>query len=264
VSVLKEHSENVQSLVPVIGPARMFNILRQLDQCKSIDELRDCLLDCIKPYGFKGFTLAIDRKVKSLYVHTAVMIGWPLEANKSYIANNLFSVDPITLLWQKTTDTFVWDLSIYDQSRKDHAQIVALRRELGVHGGICIPVQEYMGGRSTLFLSGAGFPSCPDTLVELRVITQHLVTRIYSLRCTNSPLTESKVMFERESSLSAREKQVLGWIAFGKSSREVGMIMGISEHTVNDHIASTVTKLDASNRTDAVLRALLLDEIDLK
>jgi DNA-binding CsgD family transcriptional regulator len=56
---------------------------------------------------------------------------------------------------------------------------------------------------------------------------------------------------------------VLGWIAFGKSSREAAIIMGISEHTVNDYIASAITKLGASNRTEAVMRAVLTGQIDL-
>ncbi|MGL4438546.1 MAG: LuxR C-terminal-related transcriptional regulator [Bosea sp. (in: a-proteobacteria)] len=41
------------------------------------------------------------------------------------------------------------------------------------------------------------------------------------------------------------------------------MILEISEHTVNDYIASGVAKLNASNRTEAVLRALLTNQIDL-
>ncbi len=56
---------------------------------------------------------------------------------------------------------------------------------------------------------------------------------------------------------------MFGWIAFGKSSRDVAGIMSISEHTVNDYIASVMTKLQASNRTEAVLRALLTNQIDL-
>ncbi len=41
------------------------------------------------------------------------------------------------------------------------------------------------------------------------------------------------------------------------------MIMAISEHTVNDHIASAISRLQASNRTEAVMRALLTYQIDL-
>jgi LuxR family transcriptional regulator, quorum-sensing system regulator BjaR1 len=240
------------------------DILRKLDQCLSVDALRDTLLECLTPHGFKGFTFAIHRKLKSLSIHTALMVSWPSAANKMYLSNNLFCVDPVILNWQKTNEPFVWDLSIYDQNRRDHAQILALRRELGVSGGICVPIQECMAGCSTLFLSGAGFPDDPDTLLELRVITTHLMTRVYSLRGLESPRTQSNVVFDRETTLTTREKQVLGWIAFGKSSREVGTIMSLSEHTVNDHIAHAIHKLDASNRTDAVLRALLLDEIDIK
>ena len=37
----------------------------------------------------------------------------------------------------------------------------------------------------------------------------------------------------------------------------------LSEHTVNDYITSSVTKLHAPNRTEAVLRALLTNQMDL-
>jgi DNA-binding CsgD family transcriptional regulator len=63
--------------------------------------------------------------------------------------------------------------------------------------------------------------------------------------------------------LSVRERQVFGWLAFGKTSWDVSVIMSISEHTVNEYIASGVQKLKASNRTEAVMRALLTNQIDL-
>ena len=57
-------------------------------------------------------------------------------------------------------------------------------------------------------------------------------------------------------SLSPREREVLGWVAQGKSSREVGVLLGISSRTVNEHVTSAVRKLRANNRTHAVAIAL--------
>jgi DNA-binding CsgD family transcriptional regulator len=57
-------------------------------------------------------------------------------------------------------------------------------------------------------------------------------------------------------SLSPRELEVLRWVAQGKSSREISVLLGITSRTVNEHVTSTVRKLSAKNRTHAVAIAL--------
>ena len=52
--------------------------------------------------------------------------------------------------------------------------------------------------------------------------------------------------------LSERERQVLEYIAYGRSNKEIGRILYISEHTVKTHVKSILTKLDAMGRTEAI------------
>lgn len=59
--------------------------------------------------------------------------------------------------------------------------------------------------------------------------------------------------------LSDRERQVLRWTAAGKTSSETGVILGISARTVNYHMTSILTKLNAVNKTQAVVKAVTLD-----
>lgn len=58
--------------------------------------------------------------------------------------------------------------------------------------------------------------------------------------------------------LSARELGVLALVAEGMTNQEVGTDLGISADTVKTHIARTLDKLDARDRTHAVARALRL------
>jgi LuxR family transcriptional regulator len=58
--------------------------------------------------------------------------------------------------------------------------------------------------------------------------------------------------------LTAREVEVLRWTADGKTSGEVGMIMAISERTVNFHINNALEKLGAVNKTAGVIKAAML------
>jgi DNA-binding CsgD family transcriptional regulator len=52
--------------------------------------------------------------------------------------------------------------------------------------------------------------------------------------------------------LSKRELEVLQYIANGRSNKEIGTILFISENTVRGHVKSILTKLDAMGRTEAI------------
>lgn len=56
--------------------------------------------------------------------------------------------------------------------------------------------------------------------------------------------------------LSAREIEVLEWVARGKSNREIGRQLHISEATVKTHLIHIFGKLGVSGRTEAVTVAL--------
>jgi len=56
--------------------------------------------------------------------------------------------------------------------------------------------------------------------------------------------------------LSVREREVLGYVRDGRTNKDIAGILGISEHTVNLHVKSILSKLGASSRTEAVTLAL--------
>src|SRR5204862_388708 len=67
-----------------------------------------------------------------------------------------------------------------------------------------------------------------------------------------------------ESVISKREEEVLQMIADGASTVEVAERLYISIKTVKNHLASTYQKLDARDRTQAVLRAGRMGIIQLR
>jgi two-component system, NarL family, response regulator len=56
--------------------------------------------------------------------------------------------------------------------------------------------------------------------------------------------------------LSERELQVLQYMANGRSNKEIGQVLYISENTVKAHVKSILAKLDAMGRTEAIAIAL--------
>jgi transcriptional regulator EpsA len=58
----------------------------------------------------------------------------------------------------------------------------------------------------------------------------------------------------RFTSLSERERQIMEWVAMGKTNPEIGCILSISEFTVKNHMKSIFGKLDVTNRAQAVAK----------
>jgi DNA-binding NarL/FixJ family response regulator len=62
-------------------------------------------------------------------------------------------------------------------------------------------------------------------------------------------------------SLTDRELEVLSLAAKGFTNKAIGVQLGISDRTVQGHLAKIYAKLQASSRTEAVMRAVSLDLI---
>lgn len=66
------------------------------------------------------------------------------------------------------------------------------------------------------------------------------------------------------SSLSERELEVLEYMAAGKSNKEIGNALFISEGTVKVHVSNLMRKLKATGRTEAVNLALMHGVVQLR
>ena len=78
-----------------------------------------------------------------------------------------------------------------------------------------------------------------------------------------SPELASSMLIHGERVISEREEEVLQLIADGLSLPEVAARLYISAKTVRNHLASAYQKLDARDRTQAVLRAVRMGIVRL-
>jgi len=66
------------------------------------------------------------------------------------------------------------------------------------------------------------------------------------------------------SPLSAREKEVLTFIAKGRSNKEIAVALGITEGTVKLHVTSILAKLEVNARTEALVVAVQRGIVDIE
>ncbi len=79
--------------------------------------------------------------------------------------------------------------------------------------------------------------------------------------CLRTSLERRISRLESKSVLSPREREVLHWIASGKSQVEVALILGISERTVEQHVRNARQKLNAVNTVQTIAEAITRREI---
>jgi len=60
----------------------------------------------------------------------------------------------------------------------------------------------------------------------------------------------------RGTSLTPRERQVLGLIAKGQTNRQISRALGVSEKTVKTHVTNLLRRIGAADRTQAALWAV--------
>ena len=99
-----------------------------------------------------------------------------------------------------------------------------------------------------------------DGYVSKSVSSAELVAairRVQGGRCAISPDIANKMAYTlNEPALTEREIKILEHIAAGLSNKEVGAKLGVSEKTIKNRLISMFLKLNASDRTHAVVIAM--------
>lgn len=117
----------------------------------------------------------------------------------------------------------------------------------GFTGGLVIPLSSLDGSRHIVRFDGARGPL---TQVEINDLTMLALHFFQSYDRNRYPLTDNPC------GLTERELEIVRWTARGKTSAEIGVIMSLSDHTVNAYMNNAVKKLDCVNRTQLVAKAL--------
>ncbi len=75
-------------------------------------------------------------------------------------------------------------------------------------------------------------------------------------RCLSPESAEKLTRYIASKKLSDREVEVLGLISRGKSNKEIARLLFVTEDTIKMHVKKILQKLQASDRTQAVVIAI--------
>jgi LuxR family transcriptional regulator len=199
-------------------------------------------------FEFVAYGLRLPLPITSPKIIT--LNSYPPKWQERYADENYLSVDPTVRHGLRSSDPLVWSQEAFHLAPNlwDDAQAVGLNfgwsqsslDTLGLIGMLSL-------ARSSELISAAELAKKETRMRWLAQMAHSALSRVLLNNFKNKEAPQ----------LTTRETEVLKWTADGKSADDIANILKISVNTVNFHIKNITLKLNASNKTAAVLRAAM-------
>lgn len=234
-----------------------FDLLDDFERLDRPDQVMARMAWVLSQFGFTSFIIAtVPEAIGNAYPRF-LMNGWPTEWSNYYARSKFYQDDPIAARCRQTVDPFEWAEATYDPELNPRAErIMRAARDFKLNQGFVVPILRNMGMLSAVVMAGERpeFEARAKRALHLIGIYAHL--RASELVGAAETLRDPKRLTEGE-------REALRWTAAGKSSWEISVILDISEATVVWRLKQAAVKLNAVNRTQAVVKAIMAKEIEL-
>jgi DNA-binding CsgD family transcriptional regulator len=192
------------------------------------------------------------------HIPPAVAMNLPQEWCDRYFERKYYETDPVVRRAPTFSGPFVWD-QLVDRCHLQVGEqlVLAESREAGLKHGVSVPLFG-PSGRVSVVSFASRFEDA-DPLHRM----SHLNTLAWQFHIAFADIAQPSEQATTQMQLSKRERECLRWTAEGKSSWDIGMILKISDNTVNFHIKNAMRKLGTTSRTVAVVKAIRHNFIEL-
>ncbi len=211
-------------------------MVESIQAASSLTELQKAVSTYLDDYGFSTFAFEIVRGTQQANKTLSLMTNYPDEWIERYIKEGYFRDDPVHRRAHGSLVPFEWS-DILDSDVSQKAGLIFREAgEFNIRDGLTIPTR---GMDQTISI----FSVVPD---GIRPEREEALKRHTGALTVLAPLLHEQVLKiihakknprKDGGTLTEREKEVLKWIAIGKTTNEISRILQISSATVNDHAA---------------------------
>lgn len=227
-----------------------------VQRIERVDDVMSAMSDFIGSFGFTSFVVSGVPSEHSDPESMVLLNGWSRDWFRRYVSRKYYLYDPIPLRCQSEVNPFAWSEATYDRWEQPLAHKVMLEAsDLGMADGFCLPIHDAEGQTSCVSMGGESPEISSRSRPALHLAAMFAWMKLRDLR-RRSPLPKKR-------KLTPREREVLTWVAVGKTAWEIGRILSIAESTVVQHLSNAQLKLGAGNRVHAVVCALRSGEISI-
>ena len=200
--------------------------------------------------GFDYFSFGHQQSLPMSNPRFTWLSNYPAKWTEHYVSAGYARIDPRIERARQMAEPFVWNEPLFANT----PTLWQALRSHGLHLGWTVSVLNHPPGISMLSLARRESPldekEASNKSQGLQRLAQLVHVVLVRLVCHR--------LAQDLPALTGREIEVLQWTADGKSAQDIAEILSLSKNTVDFHIKNSVHKLNAPNKTAAVMRAALL------
>lgn len=242
--------------------ALAMDMLRGLAELNSPQALSAKIDRIAGRMGVDHWVYAINLPLLNDRHHQFTLGSYPEAWVSRYLERDYLKIDPVVAHCHDHGTPLLWSEVRERAERAIDPLQIAVRRmfdeasEAGLAAGVSVPLHGpgHCWGLMS-FASRRGHEEALGRRVSDLHLLAHFVheaARPFARSRANATLPE----------LTRRERECLHWAAEGKTSWEMGQLLGVAERTAVFHIQNAARKLDVSGRQAAVARAVSLGLIN--
>lgn len=229
-------------------------LIQSLVTAKGEDDFLSVLAKAVEALGFEyyayGLCFSLNTTRSEYLLRNNYPIGWQkLYENQGYIEN-----DPTVKHGMTTNSPFIWEELLFENEPEFWEEA----NSFGLKSGWA---QSSLLSRNATGMLTVARSNDKFLAKEMSHKAAHMALLNQSVQTGSQRFYLPDLIPELNVPLTFRELETVKWSAEGKTSAEIGMILNITERTVNFHMANTIKKLNVTNKTAAVVRAFQLGYI---
>jgi len=236
--------------------ATIETFIERLKGTSDQEGLRDIFDVSTQELGFRSFSYHMI-KVVGVGVHLPIAVTtYPDQWVQRYIRKGYTALDPVIAKGPQNLMPFSWGeefnpIHLEDNKQK---QFFSEAYDFKLRNGLSIPIHGHAGEFAQLTLIADGSEKEPASIINEQRFTAHLMAMYYHQAAGGMLIEQANKTIKAP--LTPRECDVLRWAAKGKTAWEIASILAIGETTVVYHIENAKTKLGASSRSEAIVKAI--------
>lgn len=228
--------------------------MTEANRAESVDDLFAVLMKAVGKHGLDRavFALMTDHADIGQKASFGIASNYSPDWVEYYFERGLNHTDPVAICASTQEQSFAWvDLEQYMSLSKSQRTIMAMANEAGLYNGIAVPLR---GSGSQI--AGFGFATSEkndafDGNIDMvTAYCNHFYVAYRRLLQRNDPA--KNILF------TDKEREVLKWVAAGKTDAEIAIILNLSRNTIDAHMRKIFKKLEANNRVLAAVKAITL------
>ncbi len=228
---------------------RVDAFVRDVKKLEREEELAEAITEIVGDFGFKYFALTHHVDLRS--ASSAIRIhNYPKGWADWFDEKALGLTDPVHRASNITSAGFSWSMlpNMIPLTRNDR-RVLKLARAHGIGDGYTVPAHvpgEAHGSCSFACVTGTRFSD--EHLNALQLVgtfSFEAARQIRRKRVAKAPVR-----------ITDRQRDVVIWLASGRSDKEIARILGISEDTVGEHVRNVCRRYGVNRRASVAVSAL--------